>query len=90
MDAGVEVSNALYAYQIASEKTGNRSKQVLFLEKSVEYTKKLLQYTSNTNYTDVLTSEQNLLSARLNQVGDQLDRLTAIIDLYRSLGGGTE
>ncbi|MGV8092938.1 MAG: TolC family protein [Mangrovibacterium sp.] len=90
MDAGVEVSNALYAYQIASEKTGNRSKQVLFLEKSVEYTKKLLQYTSNTNYTDVLTSEQNLLSARLDQVGDQLDRLTAIIDLYRSLGGGTE
>jgi len=30
----------------------------------------LLKYTANTNYTDVLTSEQNLLVARQNAVND--------------------
>jgi len=88
ISAGIEVSNALYAYQIASDKIGLRTKQISFLEKSVDYTKQLMKYRSSTNYTDVLTSEQNLLSARLNNVNDQLARLTAIIDLYRSLGGG--
>jgi len=35
-----------------------RSQQIAYLQKSVEYTKELLKYSSATNYTDVLTSEQ--------------------------------
>jgi len=88
LTAGVEVSNALYAFQIASEKKENRSLQIGSLEKAVDYTKKLLQYTSSTNYTDVLTSEQSLLNAERNLVTDKLDQLTSMIELYRSLGGG--
>lgn len=89
LNAGEEVSNALYAYEAAARKMQLRGRQVEFLQRSVEYTRELLKYTSTTNYTDVLTSEQNLLAAELNGVSDRLQRLQAVVDLYRSLGGGT-
>jgi outer membrane protein, multidrug efflux system len=88
LNAGREVSNALFAYQTATEKIDIRAKQVSFLEKSVEYTKELLKYTSATNYTDVLTSEQGLLNAQLSSINDKQQQLLSLIDLYRSLGGG--
>lgn len=86
--AGSEVSNALYAHQTAMEKDSSRSKQIAALTKAVDYTQQLLRYSSATNYTDVLTSEQSLLAARLNGVNDHLQQLQAIVNLYRALGGG--
>jgi len=88
LNAGQEVSNALYNYQTASDKIKIREKQIDFLQKSVDYTKELLKYSANTNYTDVLTSEQSLLAAQLNNVNDKVQQLQAVIALYRSLGGG--
>jgi len=88
LNAGQEVSNALYKYQVATEKIKIRSQQIIFLQKSVDFTKELLKYTVNTNYTDVLTSEQSLLEAQLNSINDKTQQLQAIIELYRSLGGG--
>jgi len=88
LNAGQEVSNALYNYQTATDKIKIREQQISFLQKSVEYTKELLKYSANTNYTDVLTSEQSLLAAQLNSVSDQVQQLQAVISLYRSLGGG--
>ncbi|MNJ98351.1 Outer membrane protein OprM precursor [compost metagenome] len=90
LKAGEEVSNALYAYQTAVEQERIRVKQLAALEKSVDFTKKLLRYSSATNYTDVLTSEQNLLSAQLEGVDDKLQQWQAVIGLYRALGGGGE
>ena len=88
LNASQEVSNALFNYQTASEKIKFRTQQISFLQQSVSFNKELLKYTPNTNYTDVLTSEQNLLSAEINSVGDKLQQLQAIVNLYRSLGGG--
>ena len=88
LTAGQEVSNALYNYQAASDKIITRSQQISFLKKSVEYTKELLKYSAKANYTDVLTSEQSLLSAQLSSVNDKLQQLQAVVELYRSLGGG--
>lgn len=88
LNAGSEVSNAIHAYQSATEKIDLRAEQIGNLEKAVDYTMELLKYTSTTNYIDVLTSEVNLLSARLNDVNDRLQQMQAMIDLYRSLGGG--
>ena len=65
LNAGKEVANAMHEYQTASDKMTLRSNQIKYLEKSVDYTMELLKYTSNTNYTDVLTSEERLLSAFL-------------------------
>ena len=86
--AGQEVSNAMYSYQMAVEKEDSRKKQIESLEKAVDFTQQLLEYSSATNYTDVLTSEQNLLSAQLNGINDNLQKLQALVDLYRALGGG--
>jgi outer membrane protein, multidrug efflux system len=88
LGAGQEVSNALYSYQSALDKQALRSEQIAYLRKSVDYTKQLLEFSSATNYTDVLTSEQNLLAAELSSVNDKLQQLTAVVNLYRSLGGG--
>ncbi|SEW21939.1 efflux transporter, outer membrane factor (OMF) lipoprotein, NodT family [Chitinophaga sp. YR573] len=88
LTAGQEVSNALYDYQAAIDKANIRSQQIDYLQKSVDYTKELLKYTSATNYTDVLTSEQSLLAAQLNSISDKLQQLQAVVTLYRSLGGG--
>jgi multidrug efflux system outer membrane protein len=88
LNAGQEVSNALYAYQTAIEKDSSRSKEIDALVKSVDYTQQLLRYSSATNYNDVLISEQNLLAARLSGVNDRLQQLQAIVNLYRALGGG--
>ncbi|MDJ1496348.1 efflux transporter outer membrane subunit [Cytophagaceae bacterium DM2B3-1] len=86
--AGQEVSNALYSYQAAADKKISRAKQLEALEKSVEFTRALLQYSSETNYTDVLTSEQSLLAAQLSGINDNLQQLQAVVNLYRALGGG--
>ena len=86
--AGQEVSNALYTYQTAVEKEEARAKQIAALEKSVNYTQELLRYSSATNYTDVLTSEQSLLAAQLSGVNDRLQKLQSVVNLYRALGGG--
>jgi NodT family efflux transporter outer membrane factor (OMF) lipoprotein len=88
LQAGTEVVNAMHEYQTATDKITIRSKQVQYLEKSVDFTMELLKYSSSTNYTDVLTAEVNLLSAQLNQVNDKLQQMSAIVTLYQSLGGG--
>jgi multidrug efflux system outer membrane protein len=88
LTAGNEVSNALYAYQTVTEKEGSRAKQIASLTKAVDFTEELLKYSSATNYTDVLTSQQSLLSAQLSAVNDRLEKLQAVVNLYRALGGG--
>jgi len=67
-----------------------RAKQLQAVEKLVDFNKKLLRYSSATNYTDVLTSEQNVLSAQIERVNDHLQQWQAVIALYRSLGGGAK
>ncbi|QPH37668.1 efflux transporter outer membrane subunit [Pedobacter endophyticus] len=88
LTGGQEVSNALYAYQTAAEKEATRAKQIESLTKAVDFTKELLRYSSSTNYTDVLTSEQSLLTAQLNGINDKLQKLQSVVELYRALGGG--
>lgn len=88
LTSGQEVSNALYAYETAAEKETTRAKQIASLTKAVDFTQELLRYSSATNYTDVLTSEQSLLAAQLSGVSDKLQKLQAVVNLYRALGGG--
>lgn len=88
LKAGQEVSDALYAYQTAEEQQTIRTRQLQSLEQSVDFTKKLLRYSTATNYTDVLTSEQALLAAQLDAVNDRLLQWQSVIGLYRALGGG--
>lgn len=87
LNAGAEVSNALYQYKAADDKSVWREQQISSLEKSVEYTKDLMQIGSAT-YLEVITAQQSLLSAQLSGVQDQYQRMEAVVNLYHALGGG--
>ena len=85
--ASQEVSNAISLHQHALEKTTVRSKELIALGKSVEYTQELLR-NGFANYTEVITARQSLLAAQLGKVNDKLQQLQAMVNLYRALGGG--
>jgi len=87
LGAGQEVSNILYVYDSALRKNMTRNKQVESLNKAVDYTQKLLQ-AGEATYLEVLSAQQGLLQAQINQVNDKLQQLQALSDLYRALGGG--
>ncbi|MDR3193906.1 MAG: TolC family protein, partial [Tannerella sp.] len=87
LTAAREVSDVLFTYEKALEKTGHRNAQIAALEKSVDYTQELLK-AGEATYLEVLTAQQNYLGARLATVSDQLEKAQAVIDLYRVLGGG--
>lgn len=89
LEAGSEVSNALYQYQSTTEKSEARKMQVNSAEKAAEYTKELFKLGTST-YLEVLSAEQSLLSARLSQVSDTFDRMQAVVSLYQALGGGRQ
>lgn len=89
LNAGMEVSNALYEYQAAQDKIAVRSNEIDNLLKAVDYTEELMKNSyQNYNYTNVLTAEQNLLSAQLNSINDKLQQLQAVVAVYAGLGGG--
>lgn len=87
LEAGKEVTDALSLYETAGEKLNIRAKQKDALEKAVSYTQELLE-NGFANYTEVITARQSHLQAELGSVNDRMERLLAIVDLYRSLGGG--
>lgn len=89
LSAAAEVSSALTVYSRSIEKSQLLTEQVFNLERSVEYTRDLLLYsTGSTNYLEVLTAQQGLLSAQMNLINTDLTRARAVINLYQALGGG--
>lgn len=82
-----EVSDAISLYQTGVDKVAVRTNQLSALEKSVEYSRELLRYGS-ANYIEVIQARQSLLGAEISRVNDRLQQLQAIVNLYRSLGGG--
>lgn len=87
LNASVEVSNALMQYNKNNEKSILILKQIEQLNKSVEYTNELFKLGKAT-YLELLTAEQNLLSAQLARLNCWYSKMSAVINLYQSLGGG--
>lgn len=87
INASSEVTNALSRFRNAEQKLEYRRKQLDALENAVEYSRELLRY-GDATYTEVLTAQQNLLRAEINNIDDRLQQLTAGVELYRALGGG--
>ena len=89
LKAGKEVSDALFLYETVNKKLVEDQGRVEQLEKAVQYTKALFQSGEST-YLEILAAEQASLSAQLNQVADNFQRMQAVINLYSALGGGKE
>lgn len=89
LNAGREVSDALYLYEAATKKKEEHAAQAAVLTDAVDYTQALF-HSGQASYLEILTAQQSLLSAQLNEVSDTFQRMQAVIDLYQALGGGRE
>lgn len=89
LNAGEEVSNALFLYETATKKMTEHRAQVNALNNAVDYTQSLF-HSGQATYLEILTAQQSLLGAQLNEVSDIFQRMQAVINLYSALGGGRE
>ena len=89
LEAGQEVSDALFLYDTQQKKLLRDRDQVEQLEKAVTYTKALFQ-SADATYLEILTAQQSLLSAQLTEVSDNFQRMQAVVSLYSALGGGRD
>ena len=89
LNAGSEVNDALMQYQTAHQKAEYYVKQIDALSIAAESTRLLMEHGS-TNYLEVLTAQQSLLTAQLTQVANRFSEIQILISLYQALGGGRE
>lgn len=85
--ASREVSDALYNYEAAVEKIKFKSEEYGAYELATTYSEELLN-NGLANYLEVLTARENALNSQLELVNERFNRLDAIVELYRALGGG--
>ncbi|MGV8994662.1 MAG: TolC family protein [Flavobacterium sp.] len=89
LDAGREVSDALQNYKNESTKITIRDKQVLALKNAADFSDELLNYGMAT-YLEVLTAKEQSLNSELALILNKYQQQLALIQLYKSLGGGTK
>ena len=87
LKAGNEVSNALVNYNGYNDNSKLESQRIEVLTQNVEDTRALYK-NSGSSYLEVLTAQQQLLSAQLNKVTADFNKMQSVVSLYTALGGG--
>ncbi|HRQ86142.1 MAG TPA: TolC family protein [Flavobacteriales bacterium] len=87
LQAGADVSNALFDHDSKVRAEAVQRKQYEALKVAVDYSAQLL-VNGMANYLEVLTARQSALAAQLNLVNIRYGKQMAIVDLYEALGGG--
>src|SRR5699024_7024153 len=89
IQASKEVSDALYAYDSATDKIELKKDEQELLDRAVDDTQELFKSGyQNASYLEVLTAQENALNANLDLINARTDQLNSIIDLYQAVGGG--
>ena len=89
IEAGNEVNEAMADCQDAREKYGFYARQVEVLLEAYRGTHELMD-AGKAGYLEVLTAQERLLGAQLNEAINLYDGARAVIALYIALGGGGE
>lgn len=87
IDAGNQVNDALAGCQVAKDKAELYRRQVEVLEDAYTGTHELMN-AGKASYLEVLTAQESLLSAQLNEATNLYNGAQALIGLYIALGGG--
>jgi NodT family efflux transporter outer membrane factor (OMF) lipoprotein len=87
LQATTEVANALVQIDKLKQQQRIATQQVDTLHKAV-FNAQLLFKSDMANYLEVITAQANALQAELNLAFIQGQQLDAMVELYRSLGGG--
>ncbi len=88
LTAGQEVNSAMSEWQSARARIALTASQVEHLDEAVRSSELLMKHSSS-NYLEVLTAQFTLLQAQLNYASAQYDEIQGVINLYRSVGGGS-
>ena len=86
LNAGNEVYRYLHDCQKAEKKAVYIADCVRALNESYLGTRELMNYGTNT-YLEVLTAQEDLLTAQITEVQNRNDGIQALINLYTALGG---
>lgn len=89
IDAGNQVNEALADCQTAKDKDELYKRQVEVLQSAYDGTHELMN-NGKAAYLEVLTAQESLLSAQLNEATNLYDGAVSLISLYISLGGATK
>ena len=89
VDAGNQVNQAIADCQAARENHAYYHRQVEVLHEAYFGTHELMD-NGKATYLEVLTAQESLLSAQLNEATNMYDATQATISLYIALGGGTK
>ena len=89
INAGNQVNEALADCQAASEKDKYYKLQLKVLHEAYSGTHELMD-NGKANYLEVLTAQESLLSAQINEATNLYEGSRALIALYIALGGGTK
>ena len=89
INAGNQVNEALADCQAAKEKDVLYKRQVELLTDAYDGTHELMD-AGKANYLEVLTAQETLLSAQINEAANLFDGSRALIALYIALGGGAK
>ena len=89
VNAGNEVNQALRDCQLAKQKEDIYQEQVATLRDAYSATQELMK-NGKASYIEVLTAQETLLSAQLNESTNIFNGESALIDLYLALGGGAK
>ena len=87
LTATSEVCNALVQINKLKEQEQIAQSQTDTLKSAVSNAERLFQ-SDMANYLEVITAQQNALQAQLNLASIQRQKLDAMVELYRALGGG--
>ena len=88
IDAGSQVNEALADFQAAVEKHDYYHRQVVVLKDAYRGTHELMD-NGKASYLEVLTAQETLLNAQLNEAVNMYNGAQGIIALYIALGGAT-
>ena len=89
VDAGNQVNEAMADCMAARDKHEYYHRQVEVLHEAYNGTHELMD-NGKAAYLEVLTAQESLLSAQLNEASNMYNGAQAIISLYIALGGGTK
>ncbi|PVW15253.1 efflux transporter outer membrane subunit [Marixanthomonas spongiae] len=87
LNAGKEVSDAMYSYEAATEKIDVKEKEYEAYSLSTDYSEELLD-NGLANYLEVLRARENALNSSLDLIRAKNNQLQSVVDLYEALGGG--
>ena len=89
IEAGNQVNEALADCQAARDKAGLYKRQVEVLHEAYSGTHELMN-NGKATYIEVLTAQESLLSAQLNEAENMYNGAIGLIGLYIALGGATK